>query len=217
MCGRYFLILKDEDARLRAVLGALHRRAHPLALQVKLGEIFPGQIAPVIVREEGKWTVRPMKWGFPRHGGGGLVINSRSEKADVTPMFSRAVRERRCLVPVSGFFEWRRTSSGAKTKDKFAFTPKDGELMYLAGVFGRFGGSFDEGCFDGFAILTQGADEQMSPYHVRMPVILRGDDAKKLWLAAPPDTPYELLRSAFSQPPLEICPATEQKIEADDP
>jgi putative SOS response-associated peptidase YedK len=83
-----------------------------------------------------------MKWGFPRTGGGGLVINSRSEKADVTPMFQKAARERRCLVPASHFFEWRRVS-GRKTKDKFAFRPDTEEpLMYMAGFYGQFlGGS----------------------------------------------------------------------------
>ena len=104
-----------------------------------------------------------------------MVINSRSEKADFTPMFQRAVRERRCLVPVSGFYEWRRTPSGGKTKDKFAFQSQGGVdkgLMYLAGVYGEFLGGFRAGGFDGFAILTREADEQMRPYHDRMPVIL---------------------------------------------
>lgn len=211
MCGRYFLIMKQGGRKAQAILAELKRRGHPMAAQVKLGEIYPGQIAPVIIREACEWTVRPMKWGFPRHGGGGLVINSRSEKADVTPMFSRALRERRCLIPVSGFFEWKRTPSGSKTKDKFAFALEDGsELMYLAGLYGRFGGGYEEGGFDGFAILTQAADEQMSPYHDRMPVILRSEDAKQLWLAAPPDTPYDLLKAGFCQPKLEICPAAER-------
>ena len=92
-------------------------------------------------------------------------------------MFQRAVRERRCLVPVSGFYEWRRTPSGGKTKEKFAFQSQGGVdkgLMYLAGVYGEFPGGFD-----GFAILTREADEQMRPYHDRMPVILDDESVKK--------------------------------------
>ena len=54
-------------------------------------------------------------------------INSRSEKSDYTPMFQKAVRERRCLIPVSGYYEWRRTASGAKTKDKFSIVSKGGQ------------------------------------------------------------------------------------------
>ncbi|MDD3411250.1 MAG: SOS response-associated peptidase family protein [Eubacteriales bacterium] len=209
MCGRYFVNSEEENAKILAILGELKRRALPMTEQVHGGEIFPSQIAPVILTEpEAGVTVRPMKWGFPRgQGGGGLVINSRSEKADVTPMFQKAARERRCLIPMSGFYEWRRTESGAKTKDKFAFTLADqpGGLMYLAGLYGRFLGGFEEGGFDGFAILTQPADEQMSPYHSRMPVILRDEHAKRAWLTAP--AAYAELRALFEPPRLTIAPA----------
>ena len=65
--------------------------ALPMSDQVRGGEIYPSQISPVILTEPDLGaTVRPMKWGFPRVGGGGMVINSRSEKADITPMFQRA-------------------------------------------------------------------------------------------------------------------------------
>ena len=110
MCGRYFLDKDGEQsARLLNLLRALLESGHPLAAQVHTGEIFPTQLAPVLLSDGGRAVVRPMRWGFPRGGGRGVVINSRSEKAGYTPMFQRAVRERRCLVPVSGFYEWRRT------------------------------------------------------------------------------------------------------------
>ena len=122
MCGRYFLDDTEEaNERLLNLLRGLLESGDPLAQQVHTGEIFPTQLAPVIVADGGRVAVRAMRWGFPRGGGRGVVINSRSEKADHTPMFQRAVRERRCLVPVSGFYEGRRTPSGGKTKDKFAF------------------------------------------------------------------------------------------------
>ena len=139
MCGRYFLDDTEEaNERLLNLLRGLLESGDPLAPQVHTGEIFPTQLAPVIVADGSRIAVRAMRWGFPRGGGRGVVINSRSEKADTTPMFQRAVRERRCLVPVSGFYEWRRTPSGGKTKDKFAFQSQGGVdkgLMYLAGVY----------------------------------------------------------------------------------
>ncbi len=203
MCGRYYIDTEEENVKTRAILAELEKRRLPMSDQVRGGEIFPSQVAPVILREEGLGvTVRPMKWGFPRVGGGGLVINSRSEKADVTPMFQRAVRERRCLVPASWFFEWRRTD-GRKTKDKFAFLLKEtreNELMYLAGVYGQFLGGYEGGGYDGFAVLTREADGQMSPYHDRMPVILRDEELKKAWLNA--DVPFITLRGGFEPPAL---------------
>lgn len=208
MCGRYFLTDDElENRRLLAILKELLSSGHPMASQVHLGEIFPTQIAPVIVPRDGGVTVRPMRWGFPRGGGHGTVINSRSEKADYTPMFQRAVRERRCLIPMSGFYEWRRTPSGGKTKDKFAFRSQgalEKGMMYLAGVYGEFLGGFAGGGFDGFAILTREADGQMTPYHNRMPVILDSEPLKKLWLFAPPEMPYQELRRQFETPRLTV-------------
>lgn len=203
MCGRYYVDNEEENIKVRAILAELSKRRLPMYDQVQLGEIFPTQIAPVIVNEAGYGvTVRPMKWGFPRVGGGGVVINSRSEKTDVTPMFQKAARERRCLIPASHFFEWRRTS-GRKTKEKYAFRPDTDEtLMYMAGVYGQFLGGYEKGGFDGFAILTRDADEQMLPYHTRMPVILEDEDIKKAWLNI--EIPYPELRTAFSPPKLKI-------------
>ncbi len=207
MCGRYYVATDEEDAKVNAIIGELEKRRLPMYDRVRAGEIYPTQIAPVILREEGLGvTVRPMKWGFPRVGGGGSVINSRSEKADVTPMFQRAARERRCLVPASWFFEWRRVA-GRKTKDKFAFSLREarrGELMYMAGFYGSFLGGFEGGGYDGFAILTCEADEQMRPYHDRMPVILTAESLKKAWLD--PSVAYGALRAAFEVPALTVRP-----------
>ena len=205
MCGRYFFALDEGNPKVRAILAELQRRALPMSDQVRFGEIFPSQIAAVILIEEGiGYTVRPMKWGFPRAGGGGLVINSRSEKADSTPMFQRAVRERRCLVPANGFYEWQRVD-GRKTKDKFAFSPdRGGELMYMAALYGQFNGGFEAGGYDGFAILTRDADGQVLPYHDRMPVILRDEALKKAWLN--PAVPYDNVRAAFESMALNIQP-----------
>ena len=204
MCGRYFLDEQEqENRRLTALLKGLLASGDPLAQQVHLGEIFPSQMAPVILIQDGQCVVRPMRWGFLRGSGSNLVINSRSEKADYTPMFQKAVRERRCLIPMSGFYEWRRTPSGGKTKEKFAFRSQgalDNGLMYLAGVYGSFQGGFANGGFDGFAILTQEADAQMSPYHNRMPVILDNEALKKLWLYAPPQMPFAEIRRQFETP-----------------
>ncbi len=211
MCGRYFLDPEpDGPQKLRVILEELNRGPTDLVAQVALGEVFPSQMAPVILpKEGGGFTVKPLRWGFPRVGAKGLVINSRSEKAEVTPMFQRAAQERRCLVPASGFYEWRRSPSGAKTKEKFAFLLKDagpGELMYLAGLYGSFSGGFEGGGYEGFAILTQAADGQMAPYHHRMPVILREEALKKAWLAAPL-VPFASLRERFAPPLLTVAPA----------
>lgn len=208
MCGRYYIAQEDNDEEIARIIAILNQDPQQAA-QIHYGEVFPSQMAPVIVTTPDGWTVKAMKWGFPRVGGGDLVINSRSEKADITPMFSRAVRERRCLVPMSGFYEWRRTAGGNKTKEKYAFSQADTGAMFLAGVYGSFGGGAESGGYDGFAILTQPADEQMQPYHHRMPVILATRQARHSWLFAPPQVNYGDLRTLFAPPVLTICAASQ--------
>ncbi len=201
MCGRYYIAQEDNDEEIARIIAILNKDV-ALAGQIHPGEIFPSQMAPVIAMSPEGWTVKPMKWGFPRAGGSGLVINSRSEKADVTPMFQTAVREGRCLVPMSGFYEWQRTPDGKKAGEKFAFSLADGHAMFLAGICSRSDGETEH-----FAVLTQQADEQMRPYHHRMPVILASRQARHRWLFAPPETGYGELRSMFHAPKLIIRPA----------
>ncbi len=213
MCGRYFFA-EERSERLLNILAGMD--GNPLASMVQLGEVFPSQMAPVIVAEDGKAKVRPMRWGFPFGSGGKVVINSRSEKSDYTPMFQKAIRERRCLIPVTGFYEWRRTASGAKTKDKFAIVSRGGQekgMMYLAGVWGEFQGGFANGGFDAFAVLTQDADWQMRPYHSRMPVVMDSGNLKKLWLFAPPEIPYQELRRQFELPDLFITEIPKEPVQ----
>ena len=76
--------------------------------------------------------------------------------------------------------------------------------MYLAGVWGEFQGGFANGGFDAFAVLTRDADEQIRPYHNRMPVVLDDENLKKLWLFAPPEMPYQELRRQFEFPELYV-------------
>ena len=203
MCGRYYVDNEEENIKVRAILAEIAKRSLPMYDQVRVGEIFPSQIAPVIVYEKGYGvTVRPMKWGFPRTGGGGLVINSRSEKNRYHAHVSKGRAGAAVLDSRKPFFEWRRVS-GRKTKDKYAFRPDNEEpLMYMAGVYGEFLGGFAGGGYDGFAILTRAADWQMTPYHDRMPVILMEEDLKKAWLNH--DIAFADLRPAFEPPTLLI-------------
>lgn len=203
MCGRYYIAQEDNDEEIARILAEMNREL-PGASEVKTGEIFPSQIAPVIVNTPAGWAVKPMRWGFPSQRSSGLVINCRSEKADATPMFSRAVQQGRCLIPMSGFFEWQHMA-GSKKGQKYRFTIAEQQPMFLAGVCACGGASSGE-C-GVFSILTQAADGQMSPFHHRMPVILGTRQARHGWLFSPPQTDYRQLRQLFDVPRLAVCPA----------
>jgi putative SOS response-associated peptidase YedK len=95
-------------------------------------------------------------------------INARAETAAGKPTFRDPLRHRRCLIPASGFFEWRAAEGG---KQPHFIRPGGGGLFGLAAIWdGWLGaeGSEIESC----AILTTGANALMKPIHDRMPVII---------------------------------------------
>ena len=203
MCGRYYVDNEEENIKVRAILKELNRRRLPMFDQVRIGEIFPSQIAPVIVKRTGLRGDRPADEvglsAYRRRGNGDqqpLREGRRDPDVPERPRGSAAA-----LFPRVTFLSGVATA-GRKTKDKFAFRPDTDEpLMYMAGFYGQFLGGFADGGYDGFAILTRAADEQMSPYHDRMPVILTDESLKKAWLNH--DIAYADLRQAFDPPTLE--------------
>lgn len=101
-----------------------------------------------------------------------LLINARSETASEKPSFRNAMRHRRTLVPVSGFFEWRRTG---KKSQPYWVRPRKGGLMTIAGLMetwaGADGTEIDTGC-----LLTTHANESFSKIHHRLPVIIKPEN-----------------------------------------
>ena len=165
MCGRY--CIADDDMEIHAIIAALGYDK-----QIKTGEIFPTDIVPAITAGG---TPRLMQWGFARYNGGGKVINARSETAAEKKMFARSLRERRCLLPASYYYEWQR-NGGAK-KQKFAISLPESGTLYMAGVYREEKGI----TLPVFVILTRAAAPSVSCIHDRMPVILP-KSVQTLWL-----------------------------------
>jgi putative SOS response-associated peptidase YedK len=101
-----------------------------------------------------------------------LLINARAETASQKPSFRNAMRHHRCLVPASGFYEWRRTPEG---KQPFWIRPAEGDVMGFAGLWETWSDP-DGGDIDTGAILTIQSNRMMSAIHHRMPVILKRED-----------------------------------------
>lgn len=186
MCGRYDLSEAHRTLKLGGVEMALK-------LARTRYNIAPGQWAPLCRREalgaswsEGIWGLLP---AWRRETKGGLrPINARSETVAVQPMFRNAFRDRRCLVPADGYFEWQTTPSG---KDPWRFVRCDGQPLWLAGIWELWRPSPEGGDGSGdsaleeelltFALLTTAANADTRAVHDRMPVIL-GDQEAKDWL-----------------------------------
>jgi len=144
--------------------------------------VCPTQRIAVVTSEEGRRLYRPMRWGlippwYKAPNEGPLLINARSETVAEKPAFRTAVRERRALVPASGFYEWDR--SDPKKPLPWYVTRADGEPMVFAALWQAWGQGEER--VSTVAILTCAANAQMSRVHDRLPVILEPEDWS-LWL-----------------------------------
>ena len=117
------------------------------------------------------------------------TFNARAETVATKPMFRSAFKSRRCIIPASGFYEWT-GRPGAKMPHYFS--APDGRPLALAGLWERW--SEPESCeaIDSATIIVGPANNWMSRFHDRMPVILDWRDARA-WATG--DDPLAHLRT----------------------
>jgi putative SOS response-associated peptidase YedK len=133
-----------------------------------------------------RWGLVP-SWSKDPEGGP-KPINARAEGISAKPMFRGALRHGRCLIPASGFFEWKTTG---KTKTPFFIRPINGGIFIFAGLMDHWMGP--DGELDTCAIVTTEANSLMQPLHDRMPVIL-DPQAVGAWLDPENRHPEALLK-----------------------
>lgn len=178
MCGRYAL---DQNARaLTDHFGLLELpdiapryNIAPATLVLAVRRTERGRIGELM-----RWGLEP---GWTRAPGRtrfvAKPINARAETLQDRPMFRGAFRARRCILPASGFYEWRRTPAG--TKQPFYVRPTQGPVFALAGLYESGDAQTPATC----CIVTTAANAAMATIHDRMPVILGRDDFAA-WLDA---------------------------------
>jgi putative SOS response-associated peptidase YedK len=171
MCGRYTLTNADPGL-IRARFG--------LEESAKVEEEPRYNIAPtdpVLAirrtesgeREPGRlrWGLVPGRWAERRSGP--PLINARAETLRSQPAFAESFRERRCLVPADGFYEWR---GEGQAKTPIWVSRPDGELFSFAGVWAGLPQRDDSGQLHSCAIVTCQPNALIRPVHDRMPVVL---------------------------------------------
>lgn len=188
MCGRY--TLAKDPLRVQA-----HFNLHETPHWEPRYNIAPAQAVPIIqaAGEQREWILA--RWGLspawaspPGQAARPPLINCRAETVATKPAFRAAFRERRCLVPADGFYEWQ--TVGGQKQPHF-FQRRAGELFAFAGLWEPAGpsGDGDRGC----AIVTTTANPLIATYHDRMPVVLLPEQYD-LWLRAGPAAAATLLR-----------------------
>lgn len=172
MCGRYTIETEEEVMQMRMILDELNTIyiGSSELKAMKTGEIFPTNIVPVLAGGEAGRSARLMAWGFPGFNDKGVIINARAETALEKPMFRNSLQNRRCVIPSTGFYEWKHDGGKAK-KEKYLIRLPGEDMLYMAGFYNLFTDKSGKP-YQGFVILTAEANESMAPLHSRMPVIL---------------------------------------------
>lgn len=166
MCGRYVMadvVELSERFQLRRLPPALFPDYN----------VAPGQPMPVVVADGEARSAQLMRWGLipswakdPKIGS--HTINARAEGLADKPSFRTPFRRQRCIVPASGFYEWRKTGS---TKTPYFIHRQDGELVGFAGLWDRW--RTPEGQeVQSYTIITTEPNALVAPIHNHMPAIL---------------------------------------------
>jgi putative SOS response-associated peptidase YedK len=167
MCGRYTLKTPVERLADEFCFDASSVELPPNY------NVAPTQGVAAVLSEGGERRLEVLRWGLippwaDDPGIGSRMINARSETAPEKPSFRRAFRERRCLIPADGFYEWKRVNG---SKQPYYIHMKEGRPFAFAGLWESWkdnGGTEIRSC----TILTTGPNALAREIHDRMPVIL---------------------------------------------
>jgi len=195
MCGRYSLTTPPE------AMQRLFRLAPPLPNLAPRYNIAPTQEAPVIgLKKDVECRgLGMLRWGLVPFWSDGpdsrySMINARAETVREKPAFRAAFKERRCLVPADGFYEWQPQGKG-QPKQPWRIVRRDDAPFAFAGLWEHW--EPKEGAegepIRSFTIIVTDANELLKPIHERMPVILEAQDHDR-WLKGDPDEAEGLLR-----------------------
>ncbi|MBT3045656.1 MAG: SOS response-associated peptidase [Candidatus Thiodiazotropha sp.] len=170
MCGRFYLDVTAEDM--------LEYFGLPFVPQLSPHyNIAPSQQIAAIKSGENNREFVWLRWGLIPSWAkdkkfGYRTINARAETIETKPSFRAAFRYRRCLIPASGFFEWKATGQG---KQPYCITSKSGQPFAFAGLYEHWQGSEGER-IDSCTIIVTEARGEIAAIHDRMPVILAAEN-----------------------------------------
>jgi putative SOS response-associated peptidase YedK len=199
VCGRYATIRSAAD------LTALFEAVDETRGVPERYNVAPTDPVPLVRRSRragarvlcvGRWGLLP-PWARDARAGA-RMINARAETVATSRAYAAAFASRRALVPADGWYEWRRDGP---SRQAYFFTPADGAVLALAGVWARWG---SEGLLT-FSVVTTAAVGEVARVHDRMPLIVPPERWER-WLSAPADPSLLALPGRDLIDALEIRP-----------
>jgi putative SOS response-associated peptidase YedK len=195
MCGRFVVSVPDLS-ELAQAFGIVTDRS---GIWLPHFNIAPTDLAPVITNEPERalaqmhfglqpfWAKSKATEKSSKPKSGASMINARVETIATKPAYKKALEQRRCIIPVSGYYEWQKI--GAR-KQPLYIHAQNGKLIPLSGVWERWT-TRDGEVIESFAIVTRAAVGFMTDIHDRMPLEVPSD-AIDLWLDPKPKTEDQL-------------------------
>lgn len=169
MCGRYTVV----DPKLIAQRYKVKKK---MLEGIKANfNVSPTQTMPVITNRDGTRDLEFMKWGIipvwakDKPSFGFKTFNARAETLAEKPMWKKSFATRRCIIPATGFYEWKKDGS-AKTPYHICVLAEP--IFSIAGIFDEYTDKDTGEVVKTYSIITTEANKMMQPLHDRMPVIL---------------------------------------------
>lgn len=198
MCGRFHRELSWRQVHefLDLQFPTIHEGNEGAGSSVN---VAPTHLVPVCTLGiGGARALELMHWGItPRWSRDAkMLINARSETAATGPGFRDAWRHRRCVIPATGFYEWKQEGN---RKIPMLFAMHDASSFAMAGLWEPATAT----AAASMVVLTMSPNELVAPVHDRMPVMLRRREIDS-WLA---DGDGEFLREPFRAEEMVTAPA----------
>jgi putative SOS response-associated peptidase YedK len=182
MCGRatYKLTWEEIVALYRLTLGL----PAPHNFQPRYN-VCPTTKIDAVVEQDGKrdllrmrWGLVPSWWSKPLKELKLATFNARAETVAQKPMFRSAFKRTRCLIPVSGYYEWQDTPGG---KQPWYFTRRDDAPITIAGLWDEWKDKGTGDTLKSCSMIITEPNDFIAEVHDRMPVILEQKDFEP-WL-----------------------------------
>lgn len=183
MCGRAYETYTDDELYIRYLNEKAKRK--PLGTKPNYN-LSPTQNSPVVLVRDGDKAISMFRWGLIPFWAKDIksaskysLINARGEEILEKRSYKDGFKKRRCIIPLSGFIEWKRVTE--KNKTPFAIHLKDQPIMSVAGIWEHWKDPAGDAVVDSFSMITTSANTFMEKIHNRMPVILEEEDEQR-WL-----------------------------------
>jgi putative SOS response-associated peptidase YedK len=181
MCGRSSLTKTEKEIEKRF---NAHFYSEDLEqyLPIPNYNIAPTHYCPLITHEEPS-IIKVFRWGLlpfwaKKSSEASRYINLRKETIENKKVFSGMMQSKRCLIPLDGFYEWKKSG---KEKLPYRITTTNQEIFSVAGIWSIWKSSETTEEIPSFTLITIEANKFMNSIHDRMPAILLPEN-EKLWL-----------------------------------